>query len=79
MTREESPGQLCFFSWVKRRWEVAAELTAAHKDLKESYKMTKSISSWWCQTTQEGRNCKFLFERLGMPIRKSLFFISGEC
>lgn len=54
VTPEERLGRLCLFSWVKRRW--GGESTAAHGDLKESYKMTKSNSSWWCQTTQEGKN-----------------------
>lgn len=76
VTHEERVGQLCLFSRVERRW--GGELTAARKDLKESYKMTKSNSSWLCQTTQEGKNCKLLLGRLGLAIKKS-FFLQESC
>lgn len=69
LTCEERLGQLCLFSWAKR----GGELVAAHKDLKKSYRMTKSNSSWWCQTTQKGKNCELLLGRLGLAIRKSSF------
>lgn len=46
---------------------------AAREDLKEGYKMTKSNSSWWCRTAQEGKNPKFPRGRLGLAIRKSFF------
>lgn len=74
VTREERPGQL---SWVKRR--RGGELMAAREDLKESYKMTESNSSWWRRTAQEGKNSQFLHGRLGLAVRKSFFSPGKRC